>query len=96
MNQFCEMKGILRQYSVARTHQQNGVAERRNRIQTAQRNFIPPTLDLSFIGLDELVNEPVVENNKAMSSEEEPKVVRKNDAPIIEEWVLDDEEEDLS
>ncbi|GJS65590.1 ribonuclease H-like domain-containing protein [Tanacetum coccineum] len=34
--------------------------------------------------LDELVNEPVVENSKAMSSEEEPKVVRKNDdAPII-------------
>ncbi|GJZ11535.1 ribonuclease H-like domain-containing protein [Tanacetum coccineum] len=31
MNQFCEMKGILRQYSVARTPQQNGVAERRNR-----------------------------------------------------------------
>ncbi|GJR96790.1 putative ribonuclease H-like domain-containing protein [Tanacetum coccineum] len=30
-NQFCEMKGILRQYSVARTPQQNGVAERRNR-----------------------------------------------------------------
>ncbi|GKA53987.1 ribonuclease H-like domain-containing protein [Tanacetum coccineum] len=28
--QFCEMKGILRQYSVARTPQQNGVAERRN------------------------------------------------------------------
>ncbi|GJS67068.1 retrovirus-related pol polyprotein from transposon TNT 1-94 [Tanacetum coccineum] len=32
MNQFCEMKGILRQFSVARTPQQNGVAERRNRI----------------------------------------------------------------
>ncbi|GKB21727.1 putative ribonuclease H-like domain-containing protein [Tanacetum coccineum] len=31
MNQFCEMKGILRQFSVARTLQQNGVAERRNR-----------------------------------------------------------------
>ncbi|GJU54112.1 uncharacterized mitochondrial protein-like protein [Tanacetum coccineum] len=31
MNQFCEMKGILRQYSVARTPQQNKVAERRNR-----------------------------------------------------------------
>ncbi|GJY05501.1 putative ribonuclease H-like domain-containing protein [Tanacetum coccineum] len=30
MNQFCEMKGILRQYSVARTPQQNRVAERRN------------------------------------------------------------------
>ncbi|GJU71139.1 putative ribonuclease H-like domain-containing protein [Tanacetum coccineum] len=32
MNQFCEMKGILRQFSVARTPQQNGVAERRNKI----------------------------------------------------------------
>ncbi|GKC02994.1 putative ribonuclease H-like domain-containing protein, partial [Tanacetum coccineum] len=31
MNQFCEMKGILRQYSVARTPQQNGFTERRNR-----------------------------------------------------------------
>ncbi|GKD52932.1 putative ribonuclease H-like domain-containing protein [Tanacetum coccineum] len=31
MNQFCEMKGILRQFSVARTPQQNGVSERRNR-----------------------------------------------------------------
>ncbi|GKC02223.1 ribonuclease H-like domain-containing protein, partial [Tanacetum coccineum] len=31
MNQFCEMKGILRQYSVARTPQQNEVAERKNR-----------------------------------------------------------------
>ncbi|GJR31894.1 putative ribonuclease H-like domain-containing protein [Tanacetum coccineum] len=30
MNQFCEMKGILRQFSIARTPQQNGVAERRN------------------------------------------------------------------
>ncbi|GKA94053.1 uncharacterized mitochondrial protein-like protein [Tanacetum coccineum] len=31
MNQFCKMKGILRQFSIARTPQQNGVAERRNR-----------------------------------------------------------------
>ncbi|GKB84029.1 putative ribonuclease H-like domain-containing protein [Tanacetum coccineum] len=31
MNQFYEMKGILRQFSVARTPQQNGVAERRNK-----------------------------------------------------------------
>ncbi|GJU08047.1 ribonuclease H-like domain-containing protein [Tanacetum coccineum] len=61
------------------------------------RNFMPPTPDLSFTGLDEFVNKPVVENCKAMSSEEEPKVVRKNDdAPIIEEWVSDDEEEDVS
>nr|GEU92959.1 hypothetical protein [Tanacetum cinerariifolium] len=32
MNQFCEMEGILRQFSVARTPYQNRVAERRNRI----------------------------------------------------------------
>ncbi|GJV93427.1 ribonuclease H-like domain-containing protein [Tanacetum coccineum] len=30
MNQFCEMNSILRQFSVAGTPQQNGVAERRN------------------------------------------------------------------
>ncbi|GJR55180.1 putative ribonuclease H-like domain-containing protein [Tanacetum coccineum] len=31
MNQFCEMKGIKREFSVARTPRQNGVAEMRNR-----------------------------------------------------------------
>ncbi|GJT59618.1 putative ribonuclease H-like domain-containing protein [Tanacetum coccineum] len=31
MNQFCEMKGINREFSVARTLQQNRVAERKNR-----------------------------------------------------------------
>nr|GFB66771.1 hypothetical protein [Tanacetum cinerariifolium] len=31
MNEFCEEKGIKREYSVARTPQQNRVAERRNR-----------------------------------------------------------------
>ncbi|GJY98617.1 putative ribonuclease H-like domain-containing protein [Tanacetum coccineum] len=48
-------------------------------------------------GLDKFVNKPVVENCKVMSSEEEPKVVRKNDdALCIEEWMLDDEEKDVS
>ncbi|GJY86393.1 hypothetical protein Tco_0500419 [Tanacetum coccineum] len=59
--------------------------------------FMPPTPDLSFTGLDEFVNKPEVENCKAKSSEEEPKVVRKyDDAPIIEEWVSDDEEEEVA
>ncbi|GKA07135.1 putative ribonuclease H-like domain-containing protein [Tanacetum coccineum] len=58
---------------------------------------MPPTPDLSFTDLDEFANEPVVENSKAMSSKEEPKIVRKNDdAPIIEEWVSDSEEENVS
>nr|GEV21227.1 E-beta-farnesene synthase [Tanacetum cinerariifolium] len=60
-------------------------------------NFMSPTPDLSFTGIDEFVNKPVAENCKAKSSEEEPKVVRKNnDAPIIEEWVSDNEEENVS
>nr|GEU40010.1 putative ribonuclease H-like domain-containing protein [Tanacetum cinerariifolium] len=60
-------------------------------------DFMPPTPDLSFTGLDEFVNKPVVKKCKAKYSKEEPKVVRKNDdAPIIEEWVLDNEEEDVS
>ncbi|GJS04860.1 hypothetical protein Tco_0321368 [Tanacetum coccineum] len=60
-------------------------------------NFMPPTHDLSFTGLDEFVNKPVAENSKAKSSKEEPKEVRKNDdAPIIEEWVSDSEEENVS
>ncbi|GJR18537.1 hypothetical protein Tco_0967064 [Tanacetum coccineum] len=53
------------------------------------RKFMPTTPDLSFTGLDEFVNKPVVENYKAMSSEEEPKVVRKyDDAPTGVHWVL--------
>ncbi|GKA15819.1 putative ribonuclease H-like domain-containing protein, partial [Tanacetum coccineum] len=57
--------------------------------------FMPPSPDLSFIGLDESDNKPVVESSKAVSSEKEPKVVRKNDdAPIIKDWVLDDESEE--
>ncbi|GKF01051.1 hypothetical protein Tco_0027974 [Tanacetum coccineum] len=58
---------------------------------------MPLIPDLSFIGLEEFVNKLVVENCKAMSSKEEPNVVRKNDdALIIVEWVLDDEEKDVS
>ncbi|GJX71026.1 ribonuclease H-like domain-containing protein [Tanacetum coccineum] len=60
-------------------------------------NFMPTKPDLYFTGLDEFVNKPIVENCKAMSSKEEAKAVRKNDdAPNIEEWVSDDEEEDVS
>ncbi|GJR44198.1 hypothetical protein Tco_1312301 [Tanacetum coccineum] len=47
-------------------------------------NFMPPTPDLSFTGLDEFVNKPVVENRKY--DKEVSKEVRKNnDAPIIED-----------
>ncbi|GJR44161.1 ribonuclease H-like domain-containing protein [Tanacetum coccineum] len=56
---------------------------------------MPPTPDLSFTGLDEFVNKPVIENRK--SDEEVSKVVRKSDdSPIIEDWVSDSEEENVS
>ncbi|GJS83334.1 putative ribonuclease H-like domain-containing protein [Tanacetum coccineum] len=52
----------------------------------SKRNFMPPTLDLSFTSLDEFVNKPVVENGK--SNEEGSKVVRKSDdSPIIKDWM---------
>ncbi|GJW56128.1 hypothetical protein Tco_0102859 [Tanacetum coccineum] len=58
---------------------------------------MPSTPDLSFTGLDEFTNEPLVENSKALSSKEEPKVVRKNDdVPSSKEWVSNSEEENVS
>ncbi|GJY67686.1 ribonuclease H-like domain-containing protein [Tanacetum coccineum] len=69
-------------------------------------NFMPPKPDLSFSGLEEFVNEPivseptakkpVVETSEAKTSADKPKAVRKNNgAPIIEDWVSDSEEEDV-
>ncbi|GJT96558.1 putative ribonuclease H-like domain-containing protein [Tanacetum coccineum] len=58
-------------------------------------NFMPLTPDLTFTGFDEFVNKHVVENRK--SDEEVSKVVMKsNDSPIIEDWVSDSEEENVS
>ncbi|GKE48829.1 putative ribonuclease H-like domain-containing protein [Tanacetum coccineum] len=50
MNQFCEMMGILRQFSVARTLQQNGVAKRRNRtlIEAARTMLADSKLPTTF------------------------------------------------
>ncbi|GJU80782.1 putative ribonuclease H-like domain-containing protein [Tanacetum coccineum] len=59
------------------------------------RNFMPPTPDLSFTGLDDFVNKPVVENRKY--DEEVSKIVRKSDdSSIIEYWVSNNEEENMS
>ncbi|GKD19308.1 hypothetical protein Tco_1208466, partial [Tanacetum coccineum] len=59
-------------------------------------NFMPPKPDLSFFGLEEFVNEPivsestvkkhVVETSEVKASADKPKVVKKNNgAPIIED-----------
>ncbi|GJS23406.1 putative ribonuclease H-like domain-containing protein, partial [Tanacetum coccineum] len=50
MNQFCGMKGIKREFSVARTPQQNGVAERKNRtlIEAARTMLADSLLPTTF------------------------------------------------
>ncbi|GJR10583.1 putative ribonuclease H-like domain-containing protein [Tanacetum coccineum] len=50
MNQFCEIKGIKREFSVARTPQQNGVAERKNRtlIEAARTMLADSKLSTTF------------------------------------------------
>nr|GEV62505.1 hypothetical protein [Tanacetum cinerariifolium] len=56
--------------------------------------FLPPKSDLSSTGLEELFNETKTEKSTDKSNDVEPESVRKNsDAPIIEDWVLDNEEE---
>ncbi|GJU29787.1 ribonuclease H-like domain-containing protein [Tanacetum coccineum] len=63
--------------------------------------FMPPKPDLSFSGLEEFTSEPIVikpivENSEAKDSEAKPKAVRKNNgAPITEDWVSDNEEDDV-
>ncbi|GKA67888.1 hypothetical protein Tco_0767805, partial [Tanacetum coccineum] len=72
-----------------------------------QETYASHKPDLSFSGLEEFVNEPivseptvkkpVVETSEAKASEAKPKAVRKNNgAPIIEDWVSDSEEENVS
>ncbi|GJY19315.1 uncharacterized mitochondrial protein-like protein [Tanacetum coccineum] len=69
-------------------------------------NFMPPKPDLSFSGLEEFVNKPivseptvkkpVVKTSEAKASADKSNVVRKNNgAPIIEDWVSDSKEEDV-
>ncbi|GKA52492.1 putative ribonuclease H-like domain-containing protein [Tanacetum coccineum] len=50
MNELCEMKGIRREFSVARTPQQNGVAERKNRtlIEAARTMLADSKLPTTF------------------------------------------------
>ncbi|GJR46186.1 putative ribonuclease H-like domain-containing protein [Tanacetum coccineum] len=50
MNQFCRMKGIKREFSVARTPQQNGVAKRKNRtlIEAARTMLADSLLPTTF------------------------------------------------
>ncbi|GJT87355.1 retrovirus-related pol polyprotein from transposon TNT 1-94 [Tanacetum coccineum] len=66
MNQFCEMKGILRQFSVARTPQKNGVADKRNRtlIEAARTMLADSKLPTTFWA--EVVNNACYVQNRVL------------------------------
>nr|GFD26598.1 hypothetical protein [Tanacetum cinerariifolium] len=58
--------------------------------------FSPLKSDLSSTRLEELFNEPKTKKSKDKSTVVEPESVRKNsEAPIIKDWVSDDEEEEV-
>nr|GEX15518.1 hypothetical protein [Tanacetum cinerariifolium] len=66
LNQFCELKGIKREFSVPRTPQQNGIAERKNRtlIEAARTLLADSLLPIPF--LDEAVNTACYVQNRVL------------------------------
>ncbi|GJU53749.1 putative ribonuclease H-like domain-containing protein [Tanacetum coccineum] len=67
MSEFCEQKGIKREFSVARTPQQNGVAERRNRtlIKAAKTMLVDSKLPTIFCA--EAVNTACYVQNRVLA-----------------------------
>ncbi|GKA74054.1 retrovirus-related pol polyprotein from transposon TNT 1-94, partial [Tanacetum coccineum] len=66
MNQFCQIKGIMREFSVARTPQQNGVAEINNRtlIEAARTMLVDSLLPTTFWA--EAINTACYVQNKVL------------------------------
>nr|GEU73897.1 hypothetical protein [Tanacetum cinerariifolium] len=65
MNQYCDIIGIMRQFSIARTPQENGVAERRNMtlIEATRTMLVDSKLPITFWA--EAVNTSIQSNNYA-------------------------------
>ncbi|GJU55044.1 putative ribonuclease H-like domain-containing protein [Tanacetum coccineum] len=66
MNQFCRMKGIKREFSVARTPQQNGVAKRNNRTLIEAARTILADLLLPTTFWAEVVNTSCYVQNRVL------------------------------
>nr|GEU73660.1 hypothetical protein [Tanacetum cinerariifolium] len=66
MNEFCEEKGIKKEYSVAKTPQQNRVAERRNRILIEAARTMLANFKLSITFWAEAVNTACYVQNKVL------------------------------
>ncbi|GJY29510.1 retrovirus-related pol polyprotein from transposon TNT 1-94 [Tanacetum coccineum] len=66
MSEFCEQKGIKREFSIVRTPQQNGVAERRNRTLIEVARTMLPDSKLPTIFWAEAVNIACYVQNKVL------------------------------
>nr|GEU77964.1 ribonuclease H-like domain-containing protein [Tanacetum cinerariifolium] len=66
MNQFCEMKGIKREFSVARTLQQNGVAKRKNKTLIEAARTMLADLKLPTTFWAEVVNTTYYVQNRVL------------------------------
>ncbi|GJZ59558.1 putative ribonuclease H-like domain-containing protein [Tanacetum coccineum] len=99
MSEFCEQKGIKREFSVARTPQQNGVAERRNRtlIEAARTMLadskLPTTLQLILLAMCRISKDFRVYNIRTRKVEENLHIRFLEDKPIIAsdgpKWLFD-------
>nr|GEU86971.1 hypothetical protein [Tanacetum cinerariifolium] len=66
LNHFCGIKGIKREFSVRKTPQQNGIAERKNKtLIEAARTMLPDSL-LPILFLDEAVNTACYVQNRVL------------------------------
>ncbi|GJW36079.1 putative ribonuclease H-like domain-containing protein [Tanacetum coccineum] len=82
MNQFCGMKGIKREFSVARTPQQNGVAKRKNRtlIEAARTMLADSLLPTTFWAeVDAVANDASKKTNEEPANEGERNGQEKDD-----------------
>nr|GFA46767.1 hypothetical protein [Tanacetum cinerariifolium] len=74
INQFCELKGIKREFSVPRTPQQNGIAERKNRtlIEAARTMLADSLLPIPFWA--EAVNTACYVQNRVLVTKPQKKI----------------------
>ncbi|GJT56164.1 ribonuclease H-like domain-containing protein [Tanacetum coccineum] len=98
MNQFCEIKGIKREFSVARTPQQNRVAERKNRtlIEVARTMLVDSKLPTTFWA--EAVNTACLEPTYGNPGTKDHMLPRKGIQEVDENkhlttWGRDDEQQ---
>nr|GFB87559.1 RNA-directed DNA polymerase, eukaryota [Tanacetum cinerariifolium] len=95
MNQFCEMKGIKREFSVARTPQQNEVAKRKNR--TLIKAGIRPKWLFDIDTLTMSMNyQPVVARNQPNDNAEFKqgvwaRIVKDINAPVNDQGLISDQ-----